>query len=107
MRLLEASPLPFRMDLAPEPAGKDSPLKSPVIQVEAVDMVSADVQGTISAENPATIGEQSSQSEYETDDEVSGDEWESESLYEDALQFIRDEQLRDGGVYFVLAILAF
>ena len=90
------------MDLAPEPAGKDSPLKSPVIQVEAVDMVSADVQETDNAEKPPTIGEEPSQSEYETDDEVSGDEWESGSLYEDALQFIRDEQLRDGGMYFIL-----
>ncbi|RJE19208.1 histone deacetylase [Aspergillus sclerotialis] len=86
------------MDLAPVPPGKDSPLKSPVIEVEAVDIVSADVQGTVNAENPAKIKEQSSQSEYETDDGVSGDEWESESLYEDALQFIRDEQLRDGMV---------
>lgn len=32
-------------------------------------------------------------------EEESGDEWETESLYEDALQFITDEQLRNGSMY--------
>lgn len=35
-------------------------------------------------------------SEYETDSEAGSDEWETQSLYEDALQFVRDDQLRDG-----------
>lgn len=100
VRLLEASLLPFRMDLVPAPSGKDPSLKPPVVEVEAVDMVSAEVQGTVNAEKPVGLGEESSPSESETDNDGSGDEWESESLYEGAIQFVRDEQLRDRGTLY-------
>lgn len=100
------SPLPSRMDLAPAPGAKDSPLKSPVVEVEALDMVSAEVPGADNAENPVAISEEPSQSESETDNDMSGEEWETESLYEDAIQFVRDEQLRDGGMYSILTVLA-
>lgn len=84
------------MDLVPTPSGTDSSLKSPVVQV---DVVSANVQATVDAEKPVGLEDESSQSEYETDNDGSGDEWETESLYEDAIQFVRDEQLREGGIY--------
>lgn len=88
------------MDLPPAPGAKDSPLKSPVVEVEALDMVSGDVQVDDNAENPIAISKELSQSEPDTDSDASGEEWETESLYEDAIQFVRDEQLRDGGIYY-------
>ncbi|KAI9932934.1 NAD-dependent histone deacetylase sir2 [Aspergillus wentii] len=88
------------MDLVPAPSGESSSLKNPVVEVEAIDMASAEVEGNnnIKAENTVAVEEEVSQSEYETDSNESGDEWETQSLYEDAIQVLRDEQLRDGGV---------
>ena len=97
--LLEAFLLPLRMDLVSAPSGKDSLLKPPVVKVDTVDMTSADVQGSVHAEGRAGVGEERPQSGCETDNDGSGDEWESESLYEDAIALVRDEQLREGGIY--------
>lgn len=72
---------------------------SPMVEVETVDMVSAGVQETVNPEKHAGLGEEQPQSEYETDNDQSGDEWESDSLYDDAIAFLRDEQLREGGIY--------
>ena len=92
----------------PAPKGESSSLKEPVIEVETVDMASTEVGGetanTVQIEREEIVrdreedeDEEKVLSEYETDSDVGSDDWESRSLYEDALQFVRDEQLRDGG----------
>ncbi|KAL4892164.1 SIR2-domain-containing protein [Aspergillus ambiguus] len=73
----------------------ESPLKNPVVEVEAVDMASAEVDGDIATENSLALEGEVSASEYESDGGDS-DEWETQSLYEDAIQVLRDEQLREG-----------
>ncbi|KAJ0420138.1 hypothetical protein BJY00DRAFT_301754 [Aspergillus carlsbadensis] len=82
------------MDLVSAPRGESPPLKSPLVEVEA-----AEVEGALATENALT-GEKGtiSQSEYETDSDGLEDEWETQSLYEDAIQVLRDEQLRDGSI---------
>ncbi|KAF5860387.1 NAD-dependent histone deacetylase sir2 [Aspergillus alliaceus] len=82
------------MDLVPAPGGESSPLKNPVVEVEAVDMTSAEVE--VATENPVSAHGDVSLSEEESDSGDSGDEWETQSLYEDAIQILRDEQLREG-----------
>jgi hypothetical protein len=83
------------MDLVSAPRGESPPLKSPLVEVET-----AEVEGAFVTENALT-GEKGaiSQSEYETDSDGLEDEWETQSLYEDAIQVLRDEQLRDGCKY--------
>ena len=85
------------MDLVSAPSGEDSSLKDPVVQVEAVDMASAVSKAGTATENTTAAKEEVTQSEYETDSDGSGDEWETQSLYEDAIQVLRDDQLREGG----------
>ncbi|KAL4881549.1 SIR2-domain-containing protein [Aspergillus karnatakaensis] len=77
---------------AQSPRGESSSLKSPAVEIEAAEDESSD--------NAAGIEEQVlvSQSEYETDSDGLEDEWETQSLYEDAIQMLRDEQLRDGSI---------
>ncbi|RAL17237.1 putative histone deacetylase SIR2 [Aspergillus homomorphus CBS 101889] len=88
-----------RMDLESAPSGESSSLQTTV--AVAVDMTSADVidkPGTANEDPTAattTKGEMS-HTEYETDSDASGEEWETQSLYEDAIEVLRDEQLRDG-----------
>ncbi len=81
------------MDLVSAPRGESPPLKTPLVEVEA-----AEVEGTLAAENTVPVEEKGSvsKSEYETDSDGLDDEWETQSLYEDAIQMIRDDQLRDG-----------
>ncbi|KAE8396523.1 hypothetical protein BDV23DRAFT_189961 [Aspergillus alliaceus] len=86
----------IEMDLVPAPGGESSPLKNPVVEVEAVDMTSAEVE--VATENPVSAHGDVSLSEEESDSGDSGDEWETQSLYEDAIQILRDEQLREGVV---------
>lgn len=109
MRLLESASdlLSFcGMDLAPAPSGDSSSLKEPVVEVEAVGMTSTEIEEAadpVTAEREEELAKEEDEeeakllSEYETDSEAGSDEWESRSLYEDALQFVRDDQLRDGG----------
>ncbi|PGH18560.1 hypothetical protein AJ79_00339 [Helicocarpus griseus UAMH5409] len=89
------------MDVAPVPATEELPLKAAVVKV--VDVAAED--GVMSARTADTpnVGDDVSQREYDTEDgdsdslgdsEDSGDNWKTESLYEDALQFVRDDQLR-------------
>lgn len=96
------------MDLASARKGESSSLKEPVVEVETVDMASTEIgketTSTVEIEKEELIqkndedeDEEKLPSEYETDSDVGSDEWETQSLYEDALQFVRDEQLRDGG----------
>ncbi|KAG5299621.1 chromatin regulatory protein sir2 [Histoplasma capsulatum G186AR] len=87
------------MDVAPVLAKEELPLKSAVVKV--VDV--ATENGVISAGAP-DVSEDVSNPEFDTEDGDSGasgdsedsdDNWETESLYEDSLQFVRDDQLHD------------
>ncbi|OJD14796.1 hypothetical protein AJ78_04884 [Emergomyces pasteurianus Ep9510] len=87
------------MDVAPVLAKEELPLKAAVVKV--VD-VSAE-NGVISGDAP-DAGDDVSQPEIDTEvgeSDISGDsgdsdnDWETESLYEDSLQFVRDDELRD------------
>ncbi|KAF7619032.1 hypothetical protein AFLA_000671 [Aspergillus flavus NRRL3357] len=80
------------------PGGESSSLKNPVVEVEAVDMTSAEVEGTVATENPVSAQGNISPSEEDSDSGESGDEWETQSLYGDAIQVLRDDQLREGVV---------
>lgn len=97
--------LPYRMDLVPAPGGESSSLKNPVVEVEAVDMTSAEVEGTVATENPVSAQGNISPSEEDSDSGESGDEWETQSLYEDAIQVLRDDQLREGGKRLILGAM--
>ena len=97
--------LPYRMDLVPAPGGESSSLKNPVVEVEAVDMTSAEVEGTVATENPVSVQGNISPSEEDSDSGESGDDWETQSLYEDAIQVLRDEQLREGGKCLILSAM--
>ncbi|KAL5000521.1 hypothetical protein BDV10DRAFT_192824 [Aspergillus recurvatus] len=83
------------MDIASGPRGESPPLKTPLVEIEA-----AEVESSLPQENAAAAEEKgsNSQSEYETDSDGLDDEWETQSLYEDAIQMIRDDQLRDGTI---------
>lgn len=95
------------MDSVPAPNGESLPLKGPATEVETINTMAAgkDTQeengngkanGTENLEETVVaLAEEVSQSEYETDSDESG-EWETQSLYEDALQILHGDQLRDG-----------
>lgn len=74
------------MDLVRAPSG-DYPAKSPVVEVEAVD-VAAKV-------NADTVALEEASSDFETDSDDS-EVWETLSHGEDSIHFLRDEHLRDG-----------
>lgn len=81
----------FRMVLVPAPTGESTSLKSPVVEVEAVDMAPADTKETIATmENTAAVANETMQSEYETDSDDSGSDLEAE------LEILHDEELRRG-----------
>ena len=91
------------MDLAPAPNGEGSTLKQPVIEVGT--MASAEFEqttnhnGTMTVEEIEELQRKEGEDEEESDSDVGSDDWESLSLYEDALELVRDEQLRDGGEF--------
>lgn len=79
------------MDFVPAPSG-GTPVKVPVVEVEAVD-----VAEPVNAES---IAVEVVSSEYETDSDDS-DGLDTLSQSETTIQLIRDEQLRDGlGTWF-------
>ncbi|KAJ5133669.1 hypothetical protein N7526_005034 [Penicillium atrosanguineum] len=74
------------MDLVPAPSG-ETPVKSPVVELEAVDLMEQ-VNAELTALEEAS-------SDYETDSDDS-EGWDLLSDGDNAIQIIRDEQLRDG-----------
>ncbi|OAX84134.1 hypothetical protein ACJ72_01500 [Emergomyces africanus] len=88
------------MDVAPVLAKEELPLKAAVVKV--VDVAAEN--GAISGDAPDD-GDDVSQPEFDTEDgesNISGDsedasdnDWETESFYEDSLQFVRDNQFHD------------
>lgn len=86
--------LQFEMEVAPMSVGEDAPLKAPLMEV--VDVVEEQESG-LPPEDSRDPEEVASQAGSGSDGDSSEDDWESESLYEDALQLISDAQLRNGG----------
>jgi hypothetical protein len=74
------------MDLVLAPS-EETPVKSPVVEVEAVDLAEQ--------VNAETVAVEEASSEYETDSDDS-EGWEVLSNGDNAIQLLRDEQLRDG-----------
>lgn len=90
------------MDPLPAPRGEPSSLDSlQEIELDAAPIASSadvhDAHESNLTETVVAVENDMSHSEYETDSDASGDEWETQSLYEDAIQVLRDDQLRDGG----------
>jgi NAD-dependent histone deacetylase SIR2 len=84
----------MNMDLISAPSGENSSRTKPVVNLGVVDAVSAEqkiiTDGASSFEDDETL------SEDDVDSDNSDDPWETESLYEDALQIVRDDQLQGG-----------
>lgn len=74
------------MDLVPVPSG-ETPVKSPVVEVEAVDLAEQ--------VNAETVALEEASSDYETDSDDSED-WDLLSNGDNTIQILRDEQLHDG-----------
>ncbi|CAG8236306.1 unnamed protein product [Penicillium salamii] len=74
------------MDLKPAPSGEDS-LKSPVVEVEAVEADAVDMAN-------ADLAVDAMFSDLESDSEDS--DWDNLSNCDDAIQILRDDQIRDG-----------
>ncbi|KAJ5606166.1 hypothetical protein N7510_008947 [Penicillium lagena] len=73
------------MDLLPAPTEPSEALKSPVVEIETVDM----------AADAVAAQDAGFSSELDTDSDDS-DAWETLSNADDAIQLLRDDQLRDG-----------
>ncbi|KAL4787258.1 hypothetical protein BJX76DRAFT_345739 [Aspergillus varians] len=82
------------MDLVSAPRGESPSLKTPLVEVEAAEVEGTPAENAVAREEKGSI----SQSEYETDSDGLEDEWETQSLYEDSIQMLRDDQLRDGTI---------
>lgn len=79
-----------KMDLVPAPKGEDS-LKDPVVEVESVDV---EEQYNMEADAP-DLALDAISSDFETDSDDS-DGWDNLSSGEDAIQILRDDEIRDG-----------
>lgn len=74
--------------------GDDLTRKGPVVEVAEI----ADAEGVRrDSEDMPAPEDDATKSETDSDEEDSGEEWEIESLYEDAFQHLTDEDLRKGG----------
>lgn len=77
------------MDLVPAPKGETS-VKTTVVEVEAVDM---EAQYDMEDDAPDLALQISSDLESDSDD---SDGWDNLSNCDEAIQFLRDDQIRDG-----------
>lgn len=82
------------MDVVPKPADKAKASQTGPQASVIIHSHGASEMGDLPrpAEDDASLSELSSQ------EDGSEDQWEIDSLYEDALRFLSDEQLRDGGM---------
>jgi hypothetical protein len=78
-----------KMDLVPAPKGEAS-VRATVVEVEAVDM---EEQYDMEDDAPDLALEISSDLESDSDD---SDGWDNLSNCDEAIQFLRDDQIRDG-----------
>ena len=85
------------MDLAPGPDTTET-LKSPVVELNVVETADANVGDDSTPSRPATPKSKSPTSDADdvSDESGEGEEWETDSLYEEALHFVRDDQLSTG-----------
>lgn len=86
------------MDLAPGPDATEK-LKSSVVELNVVEAAGdANVDDDSTPSRPAIQKSQSLTSDADdiSDESGEGEEWETDSLYEEALNFVRDDQLSTG-----------
>lgn len=91
---------PSAMDLAPGPDRTET-LKSSVVELNVVETGDASVDDDTTPSRPAIAKSKSPTSDVDDISDESGEEWETDSLYEEALHFVRDDQL-SSGEYFSL-----
>lgn len=81
------------MDLVPAPKGED-PIKTSVVEVESVDLEEHERQYQMEANaSPFEVDPISSDFESGSDD---SDGWDTLSNCDEAIQLLRDDQIRDG-----------
>ncbi|KAH8697533.1 putative histone deacetylase SIR2 [Talaromyces proteolyticus] len=81
------------MDLV-QPTDVSEPLKQPLVELDVVENGSADLEAEVKIAAPSdTLKDPASPPGKDDESDVSGDEWETDSLYEEALHFVRDDQL--------------
>ncbi|EAS36287.1 histone deacetylase SIR2 [Coccidioides immitis RS] len=79
------------MDVAPKPADNEMPPKREILDSVVVhSRVASEAREVPESDDDASLSELSSLGE------ASDDQWETESIFEEAVQFLSDEQLRDG-----------
>lgn len=86
------------MDLAPGPDATET-LKSSVVElnvVEAADDTNVDDDSTPSQPTIQKSKSPTSDADDISDESCEGEEWETDSLYEETLHFVRDDQLSTG-----------
>lgn len=85
------------MDLAPGPDTTET-LKSSVVELNVVETADANVGDDSTPSRPAIKKSKSPTSDADdvSDESGEGEEWETDSLYEEALHFVRDDQLSTG-----------
>ena len=85
------------MDLAPGPDTTET-LKSSVVELNVVETADANVDDDSTPSRPAIQKSKSPTSDADdvSDESGEGEEWETDSLYEEALHFVRDDQLSTG-----------
>lgn len=86
------------MDLAPGPDPTET-LKSSVVELNVVEAAGdANVDDDSTPSRPAIQKSKSPTSDADdvSDESGEGEEWETDSLYEEALHFVRDDQLSTG-----------
>ena len=95
-RIDRASPCCSKMDVA------GSLVENPARNGSGAGLKEKSREAGVNSSSPAHTPEieiDASRLDSDSSDDDSGEEWETTSLYEDALQFIGDEQLRDGSMY--------
>lgn len=87
----------IRMDLVKSPE-MDESLKKPVVDLDVVESGSAHPEhGAVNTFTGEALKDLASPSHDGGEgSDISGDEWETDSLYEEALHFVRDDQLSSG-----------
>lgn len=83
------------MDIVKSP-DMDEALKKPLVDLDVVESGSADPEhGAANTFTDEALKDLASPS-HDEDEESDEDEWETDSLYEEALHFVRDDQLSSG-----------
>jgi hypothetical protein len=84
------------MDLVLTPNGENSSLRNPMADLDGKPVLGDNQEKNVNPERLPSLECDESPSDDESDSDSSDQRWETESLYEDVLQFVRDEQLDQG-----------